>query len=94
MTNILRPDEKSLSSILFIFSFVHTDRWASLRSTKLKFTGPQKVSLIARHKMKIYCSSESAPHCAPLNDNLLLLRVSLISHLLLLKKWASLRSTK
>ena len=49
---------------------------------KTIFTAPQKVSLIAHHKIKIN-SSESGPHCAPQNENLLLLR-----------KWASLRVTK
>ena len=41
-------------------------KWVSLRPTKLKITAPQKVSLIACRKMKIYCSSESEPHCAHL----------------------------
>ena len=50
---------------------------------KTIFTAPQKVSLIAHHKIKINSSSESGPHCAPQNENLLLLR-----------KWASLRVTK
>ena len=51
-----------------------------IQNSSSSFPAPHKVGLIALHKMKIYCSSESRPHCAPQNKNLLLLRVGLLAH--------------